>query len=68
MLQIFFRSLPLAVGILLTLVSFMFIIELGRIDFGREKFWGFVFFGLLGIPTIFLGLGILCRQGFNDRA
>lgn len=63
MLKLFIRSMPLAVGILLTLVSFVFIIELGYVNFEREEFWGFVVFGLLGIPSIFVGLSILCQQG-----
>jgi hypothetical protein len=62
MLKVFIKGVPLAVGILLTLVSFVFIIELGHIDFEREEFWGFLFFGLLGIPSIFAGLGIVCRH------
>lgn len=66
-LKIFFRGIPLAIGVLLTIISFVFIIELGRIDFEEEEFWGFVFYGLLGIPTIFVGLGLLSRQGSNDR-
>jgi hypothetical protein len=55
------QGIPLAAGILLTIVSFIFIIELGSIDFEEDGFWGFVFFGLVGIPSIFVGLGILCR-------
>lgn len=66
MLKVFIRGIPLAIGILLTLVSFVFIIELGNIDFERGEFWGFVFFGLLGIPSIFVGLGILCRHRATD--
>jgi len=62
-LMVFIRSIPLAAGILLTLVSFVFIIDLGFIDIGREEFWGFVIFGLIGIPSIFVGLSILCHQG-----
>jgi hypothetical protein len=62
MLKIFIKGIPLAVGVLLTIVSFVFIIELGHIDFEREEFRGFVFFGLLGIPSIFAGLGVLCRH------
>lgn len=64
-LKLFIKGIPLAVGILLTLVSFVFIIELGHVDFEREEFWGFVVFGLLGIPGIFVGLSILCQQGSN---
>jgi hypothetical protein len=66
MLKLFARGIPLAAGILLTLVSFIFIIERGHIDFEEEEFWGFVFFGLLGIPSIFVGLAILCRQRLSD--
>lgn len=62
-LKLFIRGIPLAIGILLTLVSFVFIIELGHVDFEREEFWGFVVFGLLGIPSIFVGLSVLCQQG-----
>jgi hypothetical protein len=67
-LKLFVRGIPLAAGILLTLVSFVFIIELGSIDFEEEGFWGFVFFGLLGIPSIFVGLDMLCQLESSDRA
>jgi hypothetical protein len=66
-MKLFIIGIPLSVGILLTIISFVFIIELGYIDFEEKEFWGFVFFGILGIPSIFVGLGILCRHGSGDR-
>ena len=63
LLKLFVLGIPLAVGVLLTLISFVFIIELGEVDFDSKDFWGFVVFGLLGIPSIFVGIRILCQQG-----
>ena len=60
-LKLFLKSIPVAVGIILTLISFVLIVDLGYIDIEESKFWGFVFFELLGIPSIFVGIGILCR-------
>jgi hypothetical protein len=67
MLRLFVRGTALAAGILLTLISFVFIIDLGRVDFDRDEFWGFVLFGLLGIPVIFVGLGMLTHESPSDR-
>lgn len=62
-LKLFVNCIPVAVGILLTIVSFVFIIQMDGFDhFDPGNFFGFVFFGLLGIPSIFVGLNIICGK------
>lgn len=62
MLRMFLRSFPLAVGIVFTLIALTFLVNAGRIDVDDNEFWGFVFCGLIGIPTIFVGIHVVCEQ------
>jgi hypothetical protein len=61
-IRAFFKSLPLAAGILLTVTSFMLLIDAGEVDVDSDEFVGFVILGLLGIPAIFAGLSIVSRK------
>jgi hypothetical protein len=61
-IRTFVRALPLASGVLLTLMSFTFLLDLSYIDLDDGDFWAFVFSGLIGIPIVFVGIEVLCRD------
>jgi hypothetical protein len=57
----FVRVLPFTVGVILILTSLAFLADFTNqsLDFGdleNEEFWAFVFFSMLGIPTLLFGI------------
>jgi hypothetical protein len=47
----FIKTLPFALGVVLVLTSLAFLV-----DFENEDFWAFVFFAIIGIPTLLYGI------------
>jgi hypothetical protein len=53
----FIKTLPFALGVVLVLTSLTFLVEfVDYVDFENEDFWLFVFFAIIGIPTLLYGI------------
>jgi len=64
--QFFIRSIPLVVGLIITLFALGFLasfVEDGAnlSDFDNEDIWGFIFFAFVGVPTLLYGVNKLAE-------
>ena len=59
--QFFIRSIPLTIGLILTLFALGFLVQFVESgaylsNFGNEDIWGFIFFAAVGVPTLLFGV------------
>ncbi|MFZ2169921.1 MAG: hypothetical protein WAW61_09835 [Methylococcaceae bacterium] len=64
--QFFIKSIPLIIGLILTLFALSFLVQFveGGADlsnFGNEDIWGFIFFAVAGVPTLLFGVNKLAE-------
>ena len=60
-LSFLIKTLPFALGVVLVLTSLAFLVEFTdqRLHIGDledEEFWAFVFFAMIGVPTLLYGI------------
>lgn len=64
--QFFIRSIPLTIGLILTLFALGFLVQFVErgaylSNFGNEDIWGFIFFAAVGVPTLLFGVNKLAE-------
>ncbi len=58
LLFFFVKTLPFTLGVILVLTSLAFLVEIES-----EDFWAFVFFAIIGIPTLLYGI----KKAANEK-
>lgn len=62
--QFFIKSIPLTIGLILTLFALSFLVQFVErgahlSDIDNEDIWGFIFFAVAGVPTLLYGVNKL---------
>ena len=62
----FLKSIPFAVGLILTLFALSFLVQFVEqgaylSEWDNEDVWGFVFFALIGVPVLLFGINKLAE-------
>jgi len=64
------RSLPLTVGIILSIIALCFLVQFydRGLDFEAEEFWAFSIFFIIGFPLLVWGIDYLSRITPNNQS
>ena len=64
-IRLFLKTLPFTIGVILILTSLAFLTDQYRY-FEDERFWAFVFFAVIGIPTLLFGINKASNENFSQ--
>ena len=65
-MRFFIKSLPLSIGMILTLLALSFLVKFVEngaylSDIDNRDMWAFIFFAIAGLPTLLIGVNYLAE-------
>ena len=65
-MRFFLKSFPLTIGVILTLLALSFLVQFVEngaylSDIEDEDIWAFIFFAVVGVPTLLFGVNKLAE-------